>query len=149
MPPQKSAKRIEQNARANRMRAAMRQVRTFLKRQGLRTDGKVGEVIRRFADQAGLECTHAPRRWLLDLWSSMADERVAKVMVGFSLSAEWLEIRRFVLDRDGPTCRICGTQQTPSVDHILPRSLYPELALVPSNLQVLCRSCNSRKGARI
>ncbi len=31
------------------------------------------------------------------------------------------------------------------VDHIKPRSLYPHLLYVKSNLQVLCRSCNVHK----
>jgi 5-methylcytosine-specific restriction endonuclease McrA len=47
-------------------------------------------------------------------------------------------------------CRRCKLQiQDPNeltVDHIKPRSKYPGLALVLSNLQVLCRRCNSSKG---
>jgi 5-methylcytosine-specific restriction endonuclease McrA len=31
------------------------------------------------------------------------------------------------------------------IDHILPRSKYPELSLVFDNLQVLCESCNLGK----
>jgi 5-methylcytosine-specific restriction endonuclease McrA len=34
------------------------------------------------------------------------------------------------------------------VDHIKPRSLYPELALEFSNLQVLCMDCNQGKSNR-
>ena len=32
------------------------------------------------------------------------------------------------------------------VDHIKPRRLFPSLALVESNLQVLCEVCNHGKG---
>jgi 5-methylcytosine-specific restriction endonuclease McrA len=32
-----------------------------------------------------------------------------------------------------------------TVDHIKPRSKYPALALVLSNLRVLCRRCNSSR----
>ena len=35
-----------------------------------------------------------------------------------------------------------------TVDHIQPRSKYPELALDIENLCVLCRRCNSQKGDR-
>ena len=35
-----------------------------------------------------------------------------------------------------------------TVDHIKPRSKYPELALEIENLRVLCRSCNSKKGGK-
>lgn len=31
------------------------------------------------------------------------------------------------------------------VDHIKPRSKYPDLAYDPKNLQVLCRDCNKGK----
>ena len=31
------------------------------------------------------------------------------------------------------------------VDHIKPRSKYPKLALVKSNLQVMCEDCNLGK----
>ena len=34
-----------------------------------------------------------------------------------------------------------------TVDHKKPRSKYPSLALKRDNLRVLCRVCNSRKGA--
>ena len=33
-----------------------------------------------------------------------------------------------------------------NVDHIKPRSKYPELSLVFDNLQVLCGACNKGKG---
>lgn len=34
-------------------------------------------------------------------------------------------------------------------EHIIPRSLRPDLAYEPSNYGVLCRSCNARKGNRL
>lgn len=48
-----------------------------------------------------------------------------------------------VWKRDNFTCKHCGTQENLSVDHITPESYGGTLAL--SNLQTLCRSCNSRK----
>jgi 5-methylcytosine-specific restriction endonuclease McrA len=33
------------------------------------------------------------------------------------------------------------------IDHILPRSKYPNLAMTEGNLQILCRSCNAHKHA--
>ena len=32
-----------------------------------------------------------------------------------------------------------------TLDHILPLSKHPDLALEPSNIRVLCRRCNSTK----
>jgi len=34
------------------------------------------------------------------------------------------------------------------VDHIKPKSKYPDLAYDKTNLQVLCEECNIGKGAR-
>lgn len=57
-----------------------------------------------------------------------------------------LPVRRLVMERDG-TCRHCGSDNHLCLDHIVPLSLGGEDTV--ENLQVLCRSCNSRKGARL
>lgn len=68
---------------------------------------------------------------------------------GFYESREWLDLRYRFLQKAGGSCKLCGCRATPDnpihVDHIKPRSLHPELALVESNLQVLCKSCNMGK----
>jgi hypothetical protein len=94
----------------------------------------------------------------------------------FSISPEWREIRAAVIRRDGRICKHCRSHPKTylcalvlwafrgfgmsssmrirnlydvTVDHILLRSRYPELALDINNLQVLCRRCNSSKGAKV
>lgn len=68
----------------------------------------------------------------------------------FLASYEWRRVRMLVLKRDSAKCACCGA--TPAdgvrmnVDHIKPRKLFPQLALDPSNLQVLCEICNHGKG---
>lgn len=57
------------------------------------------------------------------------------------------EVREFVYARDGHACKICGATDLLSLDHIHPWSLGG--ADTVDNLQTLCRSCNSRKGARV
>ena len=39
----------------------------------------------------------------------------------------------------------CGSKEDIQVDHILPRSLYPKLALLKQNVQILCKKCNLKK----
>lgn len=56
-------------------------------------------------------------------------------------------LRRQVFERDGYRCRSCSTHLQLSVDHITPESKGGTLDF--DNLQTLCRSCNSRKGARV
>lgn len=55
-------------------------------------------------------------------------------------------LRMRVFERDGFTCCACGAKQSLTVDHIHPESKGGTLD--PSNLQTLCRPCNSKKGAR-
>lgn len=57
------------------------------------------------------------------------------------------EIREAVLARDGYRCVKCGSTQYLEVDHILPYSLGGTNEL--SNLQTLCRKCNSEKSNKL
>ncbi len=69
----------------------------------------------------------------------------------FYSSPEWIAIRAQVIEEEGRLCAECGKQirkdTDVTVDHKQPRSKFPKLALSRQNLRVLCRQCNSRKGA--
>lgn len=56
-------------------------------------------------------------------------------------------LRWRVFERDDYRCVSCGTRHFLRADHIHPESRGGLATL--DNLQTLCRSCNSRKGARI
>jgi hypothetical protein len=68
----------------------------------------------------------------------------------FLRTYEWRRVRMIAIKRYGARCQCCGA--TPAdgavmnVDHIKPRRIFPELALDPDNLQVLCNECNHGKG---
>ena len=68
----------------------------------------------------------------------------------FLNSYAWRKLRMVVLVKYGAVCQCCGRSRVDGVqihvDHIKPRRKYPELALVESNLQVLCHECNHGKG---
>jgi hypothetical protein len=67
----------------------------------------------------------------------------------FYQSYEWDRLRYRTLRAFGFKCMACGARKTElHVDHIKPVSRFPRLALDPSNLQVLCRSCNMGKSNR-
>ena len=48
-----------------------------------------------------------------------------------------------IFERDGFECQRCGDTEDLTIDHIFPRSYGGSNA--PSNLRVLCRSCNSKR----
>jgi hypothetical protein len=54
------------------------------------------------------------------------------------------ELFDIVANRDGVKCGYCGTQFDLTVDHITPISAGGSNH--PDNLQILCRSCNGKKG---
>lgn len=70
---------------------------------------------------------------------------------GFYRSVQWRAVRYKVLTKSAGVCEACRRSSKDHgvalhVDHILPRSQYPALALDESNLQVLCDDCNIGKG---
>lgn len=70
--------------------------------------------------------------------------RTAKVGNGGKFSAhEW----RLLCDRFGSICIACGNKTRLTADHIVPVSKGGSSHI--SNIQPLCQSCNSRKGAHI
>jgi hypothetical protein len=83
-----------------------------------------------------------------------ADARALRIQEreSFYSSPEWQLLRDRVIKEEGRRCKECGRlvkkDADLTVDHILPRSRYPGLALRRDNLRVLCRSCNSAKGDR-
>ena len=55
-----------------------------------------------------------------------------------------------VLIRDDYTCQICGYREIEimEVDHIKPKSIYPELQFEMNNMVTLCPNCHRRKTNR-
>ncbi len=76
----------------------------------------------------------------------------AGMRLDFYDSPAWKSVRYDALARADGKCQLCGaskaTGATLHVDHIKPRSRFPALALVITNLQVLCEPCNMGKGNR-
>lgn len=61
--------------------------------------------------------------------------------------SQWQKMRIQILRRDNWTCMICNKKLVgadATVDHIVPLSKNGQ-KLLPSNLQALCRGCNSSK----
>ena len=81
----------------------------------------------------------------------LAEERKKKIEEEqlFYASPEWSKLRDIVINEEGRVCAQCHrdikNDYDVTVDHILPRSKYPDLALKRENLRVLCRRCNSIK----
>lgn len=77
------------------------------------------------------------------------DRRRARDRVRASAPARRISraLRERVFERDAHTCRACGAQDDLQLDHIWPVARGGTAD--ESNLQVLCRACNARKGAGV
>jgi 5-methylcytosine-specific restriction endonuclease McrA len=68
------------------------------------------------------------------------------------LSRKYREVRLRVLAANGYVCFYCGHEGQDgnglTIDHIIPVSKAPELAISEENMRVACKSCNSQKGSR-
>ena len=68
----------------------------------------------------------------------------------FYSSLAWKVCRAWAIETMGQTCAMCGRSPKTHgvaihVDHIKPRSKFPELAFDKNNLQILCDDCNIGK----
>ena len=57
------------------------------------------------------------------------------------------QLRLLVLDTYGDTCHLCGGYGADTADHLVPRSVAPELAWSLDNLRPAHQRCNSSRGA--
>jgi len=65
------------------------------------------------------------------------------------LSRKYKEVRLKALARDSWTCHYCGAEgKDMTIDHIIPISKAPELAIDIENMVTACKPCNSSKGSR-
>ena len=65
------------------------------------------------------------------------------------LSRKYKEVRLKALARDGYVCFYCGAENKDmTIDHIIPISKAPELAIDIDNMVTACKPCNSSKGSR-
>lgn len=57
-------------------------------------------------------------------------------------SAEWAKLKELALRRDGYACIVCGHKgsfrNSLQLDHILPKSIYPEKMWDLDNVRILC-----------
>ena len=67
----------------------------------------------------------------------------------FYSSTDWKRIRELAFATFDNVCVKCGSRNLLAVDHIYPRSKFPERALDITNTQILCVKCNSSKGNRM
>jgi len=92
------------------------------------SDEELNKIIRYVSYIEGkieFEKTYKRRRYVASIYTTRSD------------------IRKKIFDRDGRVCKHCQTTKNLTLDHIIPVSKNGKDNLC--NLQVLCKSCNSKK----
>lgn len=135
----------------NRTRCALKKIQMFLKKNGYSNPKpyncivKYCKIMDYFPPPKSMY-----REWLFILYTKGEDKNVKHLEdIDFYSTFEWKELRKLVFKIYGDNCLKCGSNENLAIDHIKPRSIYPELELEFDNLQVLCRSCNSKKSNKV
>jgi 5-methylcytosine-specific restriction endonuclease McrA len=110
------------------------------------------QLERGWSPRSGAPVTNGSElcEWISNKTAERLDkQRAWEEYQGFFKTKEWRSVRYRALQAHGARCQCCGRTASEGViihvDHIKPRSKYPELALDVSNLQVLCEDCNLGK----
>ena len=84
---------------------------------------------------------------VIDTLTRMAKRQIVGSNGGDAIRQIPQDVKTAVWQRDGGKCRQCGAQQYLEFDHIIPFSRGGASSV--NNVQLLCRQCNQKKGARI
>ena len=72
-----------------------------------------------------------------------------KISKSFYKSKAWSKLALLTKELYGRKCMKCGKSSTKAryhSDHLVPRSVRPDLSLDINNIQILCKHCNISKG---
>jgi hypothetical protein len=113
------------------------------KHAGLSTKDEIVEFLNAVDIKGRLTLVkRGPRRFVAPT-RTMTDEE-------FFSSRQWKELRYRAFKEHGTKCLLCGHGREDGlaihIDHIKPRSKFPDLQWDLKNLQVLCEDCNIGKG---
>ena len=133
----------------NRVRHSVGKVKSYLIAAGIEPQKKRKAMMRQFLEMIG-RYQHGINinNQIAALYIDDSFELLGRGEPSFYLTPEWYTLRCKILRMYGSKCMKCGSVKNIAVDHIKPRSLYPDLALCEDNMQVLCRRCNSSKSNR-
>jgi 5-methylcytosine-specific restriction endonuclease McrA len=107
---------------------------------GKRYPNDTGEFAYIFcSDECFKEYGQLQNKWAAESYNHSFHNRYTKTKIPETVRWE-------VMERDNFTCQICGSRKYLAIDHIIPEVKGGKIEI--SNLQTLCKSCNSRKGVR-
>lgn len=144
--------------RCKELRKVKERLKSFKRRRELGEKGMDGainhcEVKIQMINEATDRSREERRRFLESKRKKAASKPKSKPRANrssdFYWSKEWRSLRYKALRRADGKCQLCGRSRGDGVilhvDHIKPRSRFPQLALDIDNLQILCEDCNLGK----
>lgn len=126
----------------------------WLDRYGDRAIEDLDKMVSLFTEKQRRKCAFKiakPKRKCDKIFLPDGDLNIEFILSDkFYNTREWRKLRYDALSKSDGRCCLCNMGKEHGkvlhVDHIRPKSLYPEEALDPDNLQVLCEDCNMGKG---
>ncbi|MBD3197989.1 MAG: hypothetical protein GF317_23265 [Candidatus Lokiarchaeota archaeon] len=103
---------------------------------------KLGIFEIEFIRDIQIKCREANNNYI-----SLHNKEANKERVKASHFTSKKDIREEVFKKYGEVCLCCGSKTNISIDHVIPVHKGGENTI--SNLQPLCKSCNSAKGVKI
>lgn len=147
-------KGVQKSIFLNEYRTAVRKMNNFLKKNGNHKRHKVKQwnLIYEYSILIGEKIENPTNQkcyeWLYHKYKEQKIDSLKKTDGSFYSTKEWKLLREKVFDLFGYKCMKCGSEDFLCVDHIKPRSLFPEFELDINNMQILCNSCNISKSNR-
>lgn len=137
----------------NMRNAAFKQVKFILKKDGVNTNAKKVFLVGLFCEKFRLNDIPISRkltdRWLVEKWLDKNFDFLGPKNERNYSYHEWNNLKKQVFNYYEHKCMWCYSTEDLTVDHIKPYAIYPELSLDFDNMQILCRSCNSKKGIKV
>lgn len=95
------------------------------------------------------------KKYFHNLHNVKYTDNVKDSLIGcYNTKAEYFELIKVLLNQSKDNtnsiynikCPYCSINNANTIDHILPKELYPEFSFAPGNLIYVCHDCNSKKG---
>jgi len=134
----------------NKLRSAKKQILSILLKQyAIRVKPGIKLKVY-FKEFLALNNLTAPtnkklNEYIIELFDSAAFDLIGANYDRNYTPSDLKKLRVQLVQKYGEICMCCNATENISVDHIKPYSLNKELSLKLSNLQLLCKSCNSKK----
>ena len=102
----------------------------------------VAKAYAKYLDHSGNGASLAPINWTTEI-----SEKLKENFNALNRRGSHYFLRGLILSSARRKfCQYCNARTADTLDHVLPRTVYPEFTVLPQNLVPACAQCNTKKG---